>query len=177
LRRVQLSSRIRPLLWIGCPERAPGVRKHSRSVCVNERRNGNEALISTRSEKNREHLIGRTGASQKRSAKLKRVQGKIRMNLGSELLNLRRNRASSVAALLSGMERVEAAKSATVRMTREFALNDLSDAVLANVAVHANESCWGDDGAERMRRPARRTRRKPLGFEASAGSYQRRLFA
>ena len=99
------------------------------------------------------------------------------MNLGSELLNLRRNKASSVEMLMGAIERVDAAQSVNVRMTREFALHALSDAVLANVAVHANESYWGDAASGKTTRPARGTRRSARRLEASANVYQRRLFA
>ena len=99
------------------------------------------------------------------------------MNLGSELLNLRRNKISTVATLLSGIERLDSAQSETVRLTRQFALNDLGDAVLANVAVYAAESYWGNEPLRTARRsnPASRRRNRPL--DSTASSYQRRLFA
>ena len=97
------------------------------------------------------------------------------MTLGSDLLNLRRNRTSTVSILLDGIERLEAAQSPMVSMTRKFALNDLSDAVLTNVAVHAVEACWGDARVPKIRRSQlspRRSRRR-FGFTSN----QRTLFA
>jgi hypothetical protein len=70
------------------------------------------------------------------------------MNLGTDLLNLRRNKASTVAILISGIERLATARSETTIMTRTFALNELADAVLAQVAVHALDAFW-DDGPPR----------------------------
>src|SRR5215472_9226810 len=66
------------------------------------------------------------------------------MSLGTDLLDLRRNKTSTVATLLSGMERLATARSETTLMTRAFALNELADAVLAQVAVHALDACWDD---------------------------------
>ena len=99
------------------------------------------------------------------------------MALGSDLLNLRRNKSSTVTILLNAMERLAAAQSQTVYMTRKFALNDLSDAVLTNVAVHATESYWGDNPRPKARRstPSARRGRRRLGSHFS--SHQQSLFA
>ena len=43
------------------------------------------------------------------------------MSLGTDLLELRRNKTSTVATLLSGMERLATARSETTLMTRAFA--------------------------------------------------------
>jgi len=99
------------------------------------------------------------------------------MTLGSELLNLRRNKTSTVSILLSGIERLDAAKSPMVSMTRKFALNDLSDAVLTNVAVHAVEAYWGDTPVPKTRRSQPSPRRTHRRFGSNFSSNQRTLFA
>jgi hypothetical protein len=99
------------------------------------------------------------------------------MSLGSDLLNLRRNKTSSVLTLLSGIERLATARSGTLHMTRAFALNELGDAVLANVAVHAAEAYWGDIPLRKPRRGRVSSRSKSRRFDSLASSYQRRLFA
>ena len=65
------------------------------------------------------------------------------MALGTDLLSLRRSKTSSVATLISGIERLATARSDTTRMMRAFALTELGDAVLAQVAVHALGSLLG----------------------------------
>jgi len=50
--------------------------------------------------------------------------------------------------IISGIERLATARSETTIMTRTFALNELADAVLAQVAVHALDAFW-DDGPPR----------------------------
>jgi len=98
------------------------------------------------------------------------------MGLGTDLLKLRRSRLSSVEALLAGMDRLAEATSDLQIMNRAYALNELGDAVLANVAVHVMENYWGDQPVRKPRRAAgaskRRIRRSELGQ-----LYQRRLFA
>jgi hypothetical protein len=98
------------------------------------------------------------------------------MSLGTDLLNLRRNRTSTVATLISGIERLGAARSDTTYMMRAFALKDLGDAVLANVAVHALEAYWGDTPLRSARRAAAPSRRRNRRLD-STNLYQRRLFA
>ena len=98
------------------------------------------------------------------------------MSLGTDLLNLRRNKTSTVATLLSGMERLATARSETTLMTRAFALNELADAVLAQVAVHAVDACWDDLPPPKTRRDSASSRRRLL--QTAAGQpHQRRLFA
>ena len=96
------------------------------------------------------------------------------MNLGTDLLNLRRNKTSTVATLIGGIERLAAARSETTLLTRTFALNDLADAVLAQVAVHALQSYWGDAPLPRMQRASISLRRR---LHHSDAGHQRRLFA
>jgi hypothetical protein len=104
------------------------------------------------------------------------LRGKT-MSLGSDLLNLRRNKTSSVLTLLSGIERLAAARSETVMMTRSFALAELGDAVLANVAVYAAESYWGNAPVHKMHRGKLSSGAKSRRFDRLASSVQRRLFA
>ena len=96
-----------------------------------------------------------------------------RMGLGIDLLCLRRSKTSSVATLISGIERLATAQSETTRMMRAFALTELGDAVLAQVAVHALEACWGDATPLHKRRRAFSPRRRYRGTDM----YQQRLFA
>ena len=98
------------------------------------------------------------------------------MSLGTDLLDLRRNKTSTVATLLSGMERLATARSETTLMTRAFALNELADAVLAQVAVHALDACWDDSPPPKMRRDPTSLRRRLRQTDAGQ-LHQRRLFA
>jgi hypothetical protein len=95
------------------------------------------------------------------------------MGLGTDLLCLRRSRTSSVASLISGIERLATAQSETTRMMRAFALTELGDAVLAQVAVHALEACWCDAPLHQRRRVSSPSRRRYWGTDM----YQQRLFA
>jgi hypothetical protein len=99
------------------------------------------------------------------------------MTLGSDLLNLRRNKTSTVATLLGGIERLAEARSETIFMTRAFALTELGDAVLAKVAVYAVESYWGDAPLPKTRRSNSASRRNSRRYGTNFASYQRRLFA
>lgn len=98
------------------------------------------------------------------------------MGLGTDLLNLRQCKLSTVKALMAGIDRLAEAKSDVQIMNRAFVLNALSDAVLANVAVHALENHWGDQPLRKSRRasvtPRRRSRQSDIGR-----LHQRRLFA
>lgn len=98
------------------------------------------------------------------------------MGLGSELLNLRRSKMSTVEALLAGMERVAEASSDVQKMNRTYALNALGDAVLASVAVYALEDYWGDKPLRGVRRAATASRRRPRRSDVGQLN-QRRLFA
>ena len=95
------------------------------------------------------------------------------MGLGTDLLCLRRSKTSSVASLISGIERLATAQSETTRMMRAFAVTELGDAVLAQVAVHALEACWGDGPLHKRRRASSPSRRRYRGTDM----YQQRLFA
>lgn len=96
--------------------------------------------------------------------------------LGSDLLNLRRNKTSTVATLLSRIDQLSSTLSATKLMMRTFELNALADAVLCNVAVHAQEAYWGDVPLPRPRRASTSSRRR-RGQPNPAHLHQRLLFA
>lgn len=98
------------------------------------------------------------------------------MSLGTDLLDLRRKKASTVAALIGGIEWLATAKSETTLMTRSFALYELSDAVLVQVAVYALESYWSDTPHPKLHRAPISARRK-LRRPESGQLHQRRLFA
>lgn len=98
------------------------------------------------------------------------------MALGTDLLNLRRNKLSTVEALLAGIDRLAEAQSDLQIMNRAFTLNELGDAVLAHVAVHALENYWGDKPLTKPRRASVGTRRR-LRRSDFGQLYQRRLFA
>ncbi len=96
--------------------------------------------------------------------------------LGTDLLKLRRNRTSTVATLLGGIDHVAAASSDTARMMRAHALKDLGDAVLANVAVHALEAYWADAPLPKPGGASHHSRRRRLHVDPGQ-FHQRRLFA
>ena len=98
------------------------------------------------------------------------------MGLGTELLNLRQSKMSTVEALMAGMDRVAEATSDVQAMNRAYALNALGDAVLANVAVYALEDYWGDKPLRKARCKAGTSRHRPRRSD-SRQLYQRRLFA
>ena len=98
------------------------------------------------------------------------------MSLGTDLLNLRRNKTSSVATLIGGMERLAAAQSAIVSMSREWALVDLADRVLTNVAVYAQQAYWGDSPLPKQRRASFASRMRQRRIDPGQ-LYQQRLFA
>src|SRR6516162_7558444 len=100
------------------------------------------------------------------------TQRGVRMSLATELLGLRRNRISTVATLIGGIERLATARSAIVSMSREWALNELADAVLATVAVHAVENYWGDKPLPKVRRAATSS---PQRHRRTDNRHQRRL--
>lgn len=102
--------------------------------------------------------------------------GELGAMIGTDLLNLRRNRMSTVATLISGIERLATARSDTTYMMRAFSLTELGDAVLANVAVHALEAYWGDTLLHNARRVTATNHRRSRRMD-TAHLYQRRLFA
>jgi hypothetical protein len=97
------------------------------------------------------------------------------MSLGTDILSLRRNKFSSVAALIGGIERLAEASSDLTALTRKYALYELGDVVLNNVAVYAVEFYWGDTPL--LKRPRASTPKRWTRSHADPGLYQRRLFA
>lgn len=61
------------------------------------------------------------------------------MRIASEILSLRRNRASSVETLLAALEWEKAAHDDEHILSRGYAVREAADLVLLNVAVHAAE--------------------------------------
>jgi len=99
------------------------------------------------------------------------------MGLGTDLLNLRSSRLSTVEALMAGIDRLVEAQSDVQIMNRAFLLKGLGDAVLSKVAVYALESSWGDKPPLRKaRRTSAASRRRSRGWDIGQ-IYQRRLFA
>ena len=97
--------------------------------------------------------------------------------LGTDLLTLRRNQTSTVATLLGRIEQLSTIQSQTKLLMRTYELNALADAVLANVAVYALESYWGDTLLPRPRRASVPTRRPRRRRSDAAQLHQRLLFA
>ena len=97
------------------------------------------------------------------------------MGLGTDLLNPRQSKLSTVEALMAGIDRLAEAQSDVQIMNRAFALNALGDAVLASVAVHALENYWGDKPLRKSRRASAISRRRPRRSHFGQ-MHQRRLF-
>jgi hypothetical protein len=64
------------------------------------------------------------------------------MSIATEILSLRRDKISSVAALLAAMDWRDSAQHGEVFLTRDYAVLSAADVVLLNVAVHALDSQW-----------------------------------
>jgi hypothetical protein len=71
------------------------------------------------------------------------------MSIATEILALRRDRMSSVAALLAALEWRNAAKHDELFQRRNHAVLSAADTVLLNVAAHAIESQWEGDEVTR----------------------------
>jgi hypothetical protein len=98
------------------------------------------------------------------------------MSITTEILNLRRDRSSSVAALLNAMEWECAAQDDTRTLARGYDVLRMADLVLLNVAAHAADVLGELPAISEARRatpPPRRKRRRP----DPAQLHQRRLFA
>ena len=98
------------------------------------------------------------------------------MGLGTDLLNLRRSKLSTVEALMAGMDRLAEANSDFQIRNRAYLLNELGDAVLSRVAVYALENCWDIPPQRQSRRTPSKPRRRPRRSDLTQ-LYQRRLFA
>jgi hypothetical protein len=84
------------------------------------------------------------------------------MGVVTEILDLRQHKFSSVAVLLSALERIHDAPKEKYPL-REFAAIELADIVLTNVAAHAAEAMHGQTTIRRARRVVMRFRRKFRG--------------
>ena len=85
------------------------------------------------------------------------------MSIGTELLSLRRDQASSVATLLALLDWERQAQDPDHKTSRHYAALECADVVLMNVAVHAAEAenDFGISGTRRTITPERSRRRFP----------------
>jgi hypothetical protein len=98
------------------------------------------------------------------------------VSITTEILSLRRDRSSSVAALLNAMEWECAAENDTRTLARGYDVLRMADLVLLNVAAHAADVLGQPPAlpqAHRATPPPRRKRRRPDPTQL----HQRRLFA
>ena len=98
------------------------------------------------------------------------------MSITTEILSLRRDRSSSVAALLNAMEWECAAEGDMRTLARGYDVLRMADLVLLNVAAHTADALAQPPAIPKARRatlPPRRKRRRPDPSEL----HQRRLFA
>jgi hypothetical protein len=97
------------------------------------------------------------------------------MSITTEILSLRRDRSSSVAALLNAMEWECAAENDSRTLARGYDVLRMADLVLLNVAAHAAGVLSELPTIPKARRatlPPRRKRRRPDPGQL----HQRRLF-
>jgi hypothetical protein len=98
------------------------------------------------------------------------------MSITTEILSLRLDRSSSVAALLNAMEWKCAAANDTRALARGYDVLRMADLVLLNVAAHAADILGEPPAIPQPRRatsPPRSKRRRPDPTQL----HQRRLFA
>ena len=98
------------------------------------------------------------------------------MSITTEILSLRRDRSSSVAALLNAIEWECAAEDDTRTLARGYDVLRMADLVLLNVAAHAADILAEPPAIPQARRATmspRRKRRRPDPGQL----HQRRLFA
>ena len=99
------------------------------------------------------------------------------MGIANEILRLRRNQASSVQALIGAVDWCRAGYTTS----REYAVREMADIVLLNVAAHAQIAA--ELLKEAPTKPPSKTRRSILPWRKSRHSdeghlsHQRRLFA
>ncbi|HXE36639.1 MAG TPA: hypothetical protein VN087_22185 [Verrucomicrobiae bacterium] len=98
------------------------------------------------------------------------------MSITTEILSLRRDRSSSVAALLNAMEWECAAEDDTRTLARGYDVLRMADLVLLNVAAHAADVLGGPPAIPQARRATLSPRRKRL-LPNSNQLHQRQLFA
>ena len=98
------------------------------------------------------------------------------MSITTEILSLRRDRSSSVEALLNAMEWECAAENDARTLARGYDVLRMADLVLLNVAAHTADSLAQPPAIPQARRatlPLRKKRRRPDPGQL----HQRRLFA
>ena len=74
------------------------------------------------------------------------------MSVATEILSLRQNQSSSVETLLAAIEWEKAAKEEEHIVSRRYAVREVADIVLLNVAVHAAEALSEPPVIRRTRR-------------------------
>ena len=99
------------------------------------------------------------------------------MSITTEILSLRRDRSSSVAALLNAIEWECAAEDDTRTLARGFDVLRMADIVLLNVAAHAADILGEPPAIPEARRAALPPRRKRRRRPDPTQLHQRRLFA
>jgi len=98
------------------------------------------------------------------------------MSITTEILSLRRDRSSSVAALLNAMEWESAADNDSRTLARGYDVLRMADLVLLNVAAHAADLLGQPPAIPKARRATLPLRRKRRRSDPGA-LHQRRLFA
>ena len=98
------------------------------------------------------------------------------MSITTEILSLRRDRSSSVAALLNAMEWECAALDDTRTLARGYDVLRMADLVLLNVAAHAADLLAKPPATAQAHRATQQPRRKRHRPDP-AQLHQRRLFA
>lgn len=103
--------------------------------------------------------------------------GEGNVSVATEILSLRRDRHSSVAALIAALDWQRAAQDDNRILARGCAVYEAADAVLLNVAAHASDAMnEPPKRAQSTRRSAAASRRRHSRYE-SGQTQQRRLFA
>ena len=82
------------------------------------------------------------------------------MSIGTEILSLREDQFSSVAALIGALERLSASNQHLAM--RVYAVSECADLVLLNVAVHAMEALYEWQTSTRAVQPPRRKRSRDV---------------
>jgi hypothetical protein len=98
------------------------------------------------------------------------------MGIATEILNLRRNRFSSVEMLISTLERFHEA-SPENQFRREFLVHEAADIALTNIAAHASETIAALQATPTRTQRAVSIRRRSRRFNSGPSTGQRALFA
>jgi len=97
------------------------------------------------------------------------------MSIATDILNLRRNRLSSVETLMAKIDWLVAAGTEAHILTRGFAVREAADLVLLNVATHAAEALNEPPMIHKTRRALSASRRKQRHSDPGR-LHQRRLY-